>query len=519
MIGMRTVGSSLAFVLLVTAAGCGDDDDSTDAGAPADVEVTQVTEDAGDPDGTTEAPPTFEEGPCPEPLPTDERFRCGTVTVPVRRGDDASGTIDLAVAVLSPSEPTSHADPAVVIDKYEPSVLGYEAFAGLPGAVGRDVVVFDVRGTGHSEPSLACEEVGHLVSVLEVDPERRTPYLEAVGACRERLEGAGVDLAAYTVGAIVDDVIDIRRALGYETWNVIGYGQSADVMNDAVPAATASHVVQELMRRDGDAVRSVVLESPLPAQLDPWRTHVENLGRAVDVMTASCEQQAECAAAYPDLRDAIAADLRDPRSEHPATSATGDPMSVVFDPPHSSWYLAAGLSSAEVRALMPMALSLPPDQRAQLVAANTFPAEPANHRPHGLLLSALCPMTGADTMPENRSAATDLGVVSYGMAVQADSCELWDVAEPDPALDQPVTSDIPTLLLVGEMDTYASPAGARLFASSLSNAHVLEIPGVSSNPLGGSDCVRAIRNAFVDAPDREPDSSCLASEPPLRFSA
>jgi pimeloyl-ACP methyl ester carboxylesterase len=513
----HTLGSSLALALLVTAVACGDDDD-TDANARAEVEVTQVTEDVGDTEEADDEAPAFEEGPCPEPLPADERFQCGTVTVPMQRGDESSVTIDLAVAVLSPSEPASHADPVVVIDKFEPSVVGYEGFAGLPGAVGRDVVLFDVRGSGHSEPSLACDEVDYLLSGVEVDPERRAPYLDAISACRERLEGAGVDLAAYTVGAIADDVIDIRRALGYDTWNVIGYGQTSDMITDAVPAATSGHVVQELMRRDGDAIRSVVLESPLPAQLDPWRTHIENLGRAIDVMLASCQAQNECAGAYPDLRDAVAASLQEPRSEHQATSAAGDPMTAVFDPAHSAFYLAAGLSSTEVRALMPMALSLPTDQRAQLVAANTAPSDPANHRPHGLLLSALCPLTGADTMPEDRDAPNDLGVVSYGMAVQADSCELWDVAEPDPKLDQPVTSDIPTLVLIGEMDTYASPAGARLFASGLSSAHVLEIPGVSSNPLGGSDCVRTIRNAFVDEPDREPDSSCLASEPPLRFS-
>jgi hypothetical protein len=114
----------------------------------------------------------------------------------------------------------------VVIDKDEPSVVGYDAFAGLPDAVGRDVVVFDARATGYSEPTLTCDEVDYLMTVLEVDPSRRAPYLDALGACRERLEGEGVDLTAFTVRSIADDVIDIRRALGYDTWNVIGYGLS-----------------------------------------------------------------------------------------------------------------------------------------------------------------------------------------------------------------------------------------------------------------------------------------------------
>ena len=80
-----------------------------------------------------------------------------------------------------------------------------------------------------------------------------------------------------------------------------------------------------------------------------------------------------------------------------------------------------------------------------------------------------------------------------------------------------MTSDIPTLLLVGQFDPSSTAAGARLLASTLTNAYAYEVPAATSNPLGHSGCARQIRNAFVRDPDREPDTSCLLTVPPLEF--
>jgi pimeloyl-ACP methyl ester carboxylesterase len=138
---------------------------------------------------------------------------------------------------------------------------------------------------------------------------------------------------------------------------------------------------------------------------------------------------------------------------------------------------------------------------------------------HGLLLSVLCSQTGAATGAEDRTTDTAVGLRMWGTIAQDDSCSRWSAAAPDGSEDEPVSSDIPVLLLVGQFDPNATVAGARLVASTLPNARVYEIPAATANPLGHSECAREIRNSFVQDPESEPDTSCLASVPPLRFSA
>ena len=507
-----TRAASIALVLVLAAAGCSGDDDD-EARTSDDTATTTERADTGTTGDRTDAEPEFAEGPCPRPIPAAEGFRCGTVEVPVRRDDPSSPTIDLAVAVLPTPEPGLHDDPLVVVDKMRAALVRYEGVAPLPERVGRDVVILDIRGTGRSTPAVHCDEVDYRMQIAEVDAALRAPYLDALSECRDRLEADGVDLTAYTVDAIADDFIDVRRALGYDTWNVLGFGQA-----EPDPGATSTDIVFELMRRDGDAIRSVIMESPTPAQLDPWSSHVENLARAIEALITACEEQASCAAAHPDLRERVVESFRAPRTEHAATSSVGDPITVALEPALSGMYNAIGIGSPEFLALMPALLTLPPEEVAAVIAANTGPLDPGDEN-NGILLSVACPMTGSDTMPADRAAETELGVVSWGLLPQADTCDRWNVAEPNPVLDEPVTSDIPTLILTGALDPYNNIAGSRLVASTLANAFVYEIPSVSVNPLGANDgCAREIRNAFVDAPDREPDSSCLATVGPVPFS-
>jgi pimeloyl-ACP methyl ester carboxylesterase len=366
---------------------------------------------------------------------------------------------------------------------------------------------------GGSTPSLECHEIDYLSQFPDPDPARRQVFLDQLDACRERLEAEGVELPAYTIEAIAADVVDIRRALGYDRWNIVGYGAQT---NDD-PGVTSTEVVLELMRTDGDAIRSVTMEAPTPPQLDPWTTQLAGLARALDEVSMACQEQPPCAAARPDLGATLADALARPRTEHELTSGHGDPITVVMDPAWLSLYLWRGIASFEFLPHIPSLTGATPEELAAVVASTTSPPAPHDIGVHGVLLSALCPQTGAATSPEERGTDAGIGLEMWGTLVQADSCARWPSAEPDGALDEPVTSDIPTLVLVGQFDPNATAAGARLLASTLTTAQVYEVPGATANVLGHSDCAREIRNSFVSDPEREPDTTCLTAASPHRF--
>ncbi len=88
--------------------------------------------------------------------------------------------------------------------------------------------MMDRRGTARSLPSLDCPEIDALsADALRVGIDEagsRTSFLDAVSACRARLTGDGVDVAAYDLSALAQDGIDLRRALGIDTWGISTMG-------------------------------------------------------------------------------------------------------------------------------------------------------------------------------------------------------------------------------------------------------------------------------------------------------
>ena len=141
----------------------------------------------------------------------------------------AGSTIRLAVAVVKDHSDDHQPDPLLVLHggpgggimQRAPSVAPLlQAFLGS-----RDMILFDQRGVGLSEPALECPEWHQnyldTLDEADIDLRARTSY-EAFMACRDRLIDEGVNLAAYNTTQSAADVQAIRLALGYDEINLYG---------------------------------------------------------------------------------------------------------------------------------------------------------------------------------------------------------------------------------------------------------------------------------------------------------
>jgi pimeloyl-ACP methyl ester carboxylesterase len=135
----------------------------------------------------------------------------------------------------------------------ESVVLSFDMFA--PFVENRDLIVFDQRGTGFSQPSLNCQELTDLVydlidenlSIEEIEDRQ----IEAVKQCRDRITREGINLSLYNSAQSAADLNDLRMALDYESWNILGISYGTRL------ALTA-------MRDFPDGIRSVILDSVYP---------------------------------------------------------------------------------------------------------------------------------------------------------------------------------------------------------------------------------------------------------------
>ena len=250
----------------------------------------------------------FQPGECPIELPAGEaqllNIECGFLEVPEMRTATDGRTIKLAVVIVRHPGGAPEADPIIyLVGGPGGSMLKIVEKSGVAPTFGpvfaanRDIVLFDQRGVGYSEPALECPAFAQLYLDLfdfEVDGQqldaqaRLDAKIEALWSCAGSLAGIA-DLSAYNSTESADDVEDLRRALGYEQVNLWG-------------ASYGARLALEVLRRHPDGVRSVILEATYPPEADLFLETPADYARSLELLAAECTVDDGCNDAYPDLQ-------------------------------------------------------------------------------------------------------------------------------------------------------------------------------------------------------------------------
>ena len=103
-------------------------------------------------------------------------------------------------------------------------------------------------------------------------------------------------------------------------------------------------------------------------------------------------------------------------------------------------------------------------------------------------------------------------------AYYATLCPLIDVTELPDATDVDVETDVPTLLLTGDLDVATPTFRSQIVADSLPDATLITFPGTTHVQIGGINlCAAQVMTQFVLHPTAELDISCVAESPLLGF--
>jgi pimeloyl-ACP methyl ester carboxylesterase len=482
----------------------------------------------------TEFRPIFRQAPCPEDVTRVvlNTVTCGFLTVLENRSEPEGDTIRLFVTRIEPPGGNPAPDPVLILGIDLGKTPDYAGFA--PGAqrVNRELILLDQRGTGHSEPTLACPEVERLgerlVGARLSDPEVRADLQSAAEACHDRMTGEGIDLSAYNVGEMAADVEDVRRALGIPRWNIASYGSS-------------SRVALEVVRRSPEHVRAMWLDTPQFPQVDGVTLGITGTRYALTQIADDCAADRVCSRRYPDLSNALQEAVvrldEEPVTvnvaDTPAAEAAGHPIRVVVDGGAFLRAVRAMVSNIDlgmapaVPALIYRALEGDVEVVAYLLSEEPLclgyqPVCGAQTSFEGALFSILChdeiPFVEASRL--TAMAGGDPGFQdAYVESPYLDVCEAWDVGEATSAANRPVSSDVPMLIFVGEYDAYGPLPVAEQAIASLSGSFLVDVPYQGHNVLGSLDCYRNIRNAWIENPTSAPDTSCIEEIPPPTFAS
>jgi pimeloyl-ACP methyl ester carboxylesterase len=88
-------------------------------------------------------------------------------------------------------------------------------------------------------------------------------------------------------------------------------------------------------------------------------------------------------------------------------------------------------------------------------------------------------------------------------------CAGWRAGQADEIENQPVISDVPTLVMAGEFDPVTPPAWGHHAAETLSRSYFFEYPGVGHG-ASAQECGREMMRAFWADPAVALDDRCIA---------
>ena len=475
---------------------------------------------------------TFRLAQCPFVLPEGvregEAVECGYLGVVEGRDGHSDATpgrvIQLAVAIFHRPGGVRHQDPVIFLSggpgasALEPLRYQFEVLSEPVFETGRDLVVFDQRGVGLSRPALDCPVYDELdLELLDrqidgrtvSDDEAAEMYLNATRTCRDEL-AAVADLSAYHSAASAADVEDLRRALGYAKVNLWG-------------GSYGTRLALEVMRRFPQSVRSVVLDAVYPPEVDLYVQAPANFERALNRLFDACAANTICAAAHPNLRDDFFATVEGLNAE-PVVLETEDPITGDLQ---RTWMNGNTLLALTFQLLYDSRLRyLLPEQfeAARLGDFRVFErvlvalTERSRLSSRGMMLSVQCheevAFSSFDALQAELGrhpliAAMYPNSILGGLAYRA--CSEWGAGRAEPSANEPVSSDIPTLLMTGEFDPITPPAWGQQAAAHLAHAYFYEYPGVGHGASALPGCPQQMFVAFLEDPHSPPHDACMAS--------
>ncbi len=421
------------------------------------------------------------------------KAECGTLSVAENR-DNPSRMIDLNIAIIHSNSTKKLNDPVIMLAG-GPGQSAVESYPSASVAFhdilkNRDVVLVDQRGTGKSNP-LKCEfdEESQLLMLAD------TSLIPAeIKKCVANLDA---DTRYYTTTESIKDLEEVRKALKIEKWNLLGISYG-------------TRKALTYMKDFPESIRTVILDGVMPQQEAMPQSHERNLVNALRLQFEQCEKQPACHEAFGDVEQQMWQLLDTVDAEKPKIRlqnfSTGEFEEMTLTKESVAIALRLFAYSANTMNLLPLMIARANHGQPETIASQAnMISSLLSESMSNVELSILC----AEDMPfYNEYTLNENNLFGDFIKNTKDNCAAWPHDTVDASFKDAVVSDLPVLLLSGELDPVTPPSFAKLAMKTLSNSQHLIAKGQGHNvfPLG---CMPDIITDFIQDPEQELNIECM----------
>jgi pimeloyl-ACP methyl ester carboxylesterase len=360
----------------------------------------------------------------------------------------------------------------------------------------RDIVLVDQRGTGKSNP-LRC---------LDQDEEEilsDAQAIERLQTCPARLDA---DPRFYTTEIAMQDLDEVRAALGYESINLYG-------------ASYGTRAALTYLRMFPTRVRSLTLDAVVDPSFVMFMDAARDGQKSLDFFFARCAADAACQSTFPNLSTEFDELLKrletSPQQVTIPHPITNQPLTLTVTRSMLTSMIFNSLYSPDLVATLPLAIHsayagnyAPLISQAYMLDAGLY---------DGMFYAVTCsedaPLISAPDA-EKLSQGSVFGNRTLDFAAV---CARWPKGSVSAAFRDPVSSNVPTLILSGEADPITPPWHADKVAAGFSNKLQLLFKGMGHGNLS-SRCTTNLFKDFLDnASTTGLDTTCVTGIQPPPF--
>jgi pimeloyl-ACP methyl ester carboxylesterase len=345
-----------------------------------------------------------------------------------------------------------------------------------------DIVGIDQRGTGKSSPNLSSAARYGLPLDPAGSPESWLPLMSSIAAnVAADFRARGIRLEAYNTRESADDVDAVRRAFGYKAITLWGrsYG---------------SHLALAVLRQHPGAVERLILVSP------EGPDHTWKLPSHVDAVLRRLDERAPQLGLRTMMREVIGRLARTPAVvtlEHPVSK---QPVTVTIGAFDVQWLTAQALADPRAIATLPAAYRemAAGDFRRIATLAVMFRMRLGVESAMKHMMDLSSGVTPARLARIEREAAEAL----LGDAINFPGrslAEIWKPVDLGDEFRRPVISEVPALILAGDLDPRTPIENGHEIVATLSRGRLITIQNATHQfDVFGSAPVKAVLRQFLN---------------------
>ena len=452
------------------------------------------------------AKPTIQLNPC---TVGSYQAQCGKLRVYENRAARSGRMIDLNIVVVKARGDHPAPDPVIWLSGGPGGAATEDARSPFlfsdSLSESHDLVFVDQRGTGGSNEVLIPTDQPDFsgLTLEEADPIARAWVAKVLGEI-------DMDPRYYTTSVAMDDLDDVRVALGYDKINLVGYSYGAIA-------------AQFYLRQHEEHARSVVLGGGSLMDVPINERWAQNSQRALDKTLDRCLADPACGAAFPNIRAELVG-LMDRIKENPVTVT--QPRNIIFDAEFLAGLIRNMMKDVQNTSTLPLAIHRAYQDNDWQGFTSLFMRGfgPEWWGPQFMDHVIRCSEKWAAFDP---AVVAQLGKGSIFLSRDlplaqstALSCKYTPVGvTPKGQSPQPV-SQVPVLLWNGDLDPIEPPENVAGAKTLWPNSLALVAPNVSHNFSNyvAVECWHSIVSDFIQAGTTKGlDTSCLQNIRPPTF--